>query len=284
MDSIMSASTQGIAGSLRMSSFRPLAYGAVLVHITSRDPPRCGVPGDRNGASHLGLPKVVHHEVQCGQAHRILSTTEKNTDTIWEECQGVSRNVTSTVHWSNHDWEIILVFVLLLLLLLYYYCTINMSIIKDLLPFWQQVLWFQPLLRYNRSIMSIELWPHGVKMSPMASAVTWQSGDHWEWGFVGTLSQAGTSYWGDFHGFSRPTEHSFGLWAWELPSWRAAVSSTISRCHFHAWSCGFPSAFVRWTLKNENLKGFSLFFNHICIDLHVQVSSMSLFLARKTYD
>lgn len=124
---------------------------------------------------------------------------KKNTDTIWEECQGVSRNVTSTVHWSNHDWEIILVFVLLLLLL-YYYCTINMSIVKDLLPFWQQVLWFQPLLRYNRSIMSIELWPHGVKMSPMASAVTWQSGDHGEWGFIGTLSQAGTSYWGDFQG------------------------------------------------------------------------------------
>lgn len=111
----------------------------------------------------------------------------------------MSRNVTSTVHWSNHDWEIILVFVLLLLLL-YYYCTINMSIVKDLLPFWQQVLWFQPLLRYNRSIMSIELWPHGVKMSPMASAVTWQSGDHGEWGFIGTLSQAGTSYWGDFQG------------------------------------------------------------------------------------
>lgn len=93
MDSIMSASTQGIAGSLRMSSFRPLAYGAVLVHITSRDPPRCGVPGDRNGASHLGLPKVVHHEVQCGQAHRILSTTEKTQIPYGKnvrECPGMS--------------------------------------------------------------------------------------------------------------------------------------------------------------------------------------------------
>ena len=87
MDSIMSASTQGIAGSL-------MAYGAVLVHITSRDPPRCGVPGDRNGASHLGLPKVVHHEVQCGQAHRILITTEKKTQIPYgknvRECPGMS--------------------------------------------------------------------------------------------------------------------------------------------------------------------------------------------------